>query len=384
MVIFSFNLAWFHTIDPKWTSSNLLKVIESDSADSDDKDAIWAGFMWGARIPSADLYTRLKPFLLQMAHEQPSERKRRHTEILSGLLLSGWGSKDAKKKRFVSDAELRSVLLDATEDFRTHMLWHLEKWSQDTNLRWQKQVIPFLKNAWPKHKKVRTAKASARLCDIALAQGENFPVVSQLVTQLVSKISNEHFFLPEMHKSGNDIAAKYPEELLNLLYSILPERPERWPYGTQDVLKNIEEADSELLNDPKLIERRVANSENLTPWQAGQSGNPSGKPKGSLNRATILKRYLAADLKDAPTDVPFELQGKITVEDAIALALIKKALSGDISAIKEIQDTVYGKLTEPSEISHTYTQMGNVMIGSPNEMAVLTFDVGSEPLAYKS
>jgi hypothetical protein len=84
----------------------------------------------------------------------------------------------------------------------------------------------------------------------------------------------------------------------------------------------------------------VANSNNLTPWTAGQSGNPSGKQKGTLNRATILKRYLSASLKDNPSDIPFELEGRITVEDAIALALIKKALSGDIAAIKEIQDTV--------------------------------------------
>jgi hypothetical protein len=42
---------------------------------------------------------------------------------------------------------------------------------------------------------------------------------------------------------------------------------------------------------------------NLTPWQAGQSGNPAGKPKGSLNRSTILKRYLAVSLKDNPSDI---------------------------------------------------------------------------------
>lgn len=123
----------------------------------------------------------------------------------------------------------------------------------------------------------------------------------------------------------------------------------------------------------------MANSENLTPWQAGQSGNPTGKPKGALNRATILKRYLAASVKDAPTDIPIELEGKITVEEAIALALIKKALSGDIAAIKEIQDTVHGKLTDSSEIKHSYTQMGSVMIGTPEGgMSALTFDVGSE------
>jgi hypothetical protein len=123
----------------------------------------------------------------------------------------------------------------------------------------------------------------------------------------------------------------------------------------------------------------VTNVENLKPWQAGQSGNPMGKPKGALNRATILKRYLEASLKDNPSDIPFELEGKITVEDAIVLALIKKALSGDIAAIKEIQDTVHGKMTDSSEVKHAYTQMGNVIVGHANDCRAITFDVGSPP-----
>ncbi|MGE0109042.1 MAG: DUF5681 domain-containing protein [Bdellovibrionales bacterium] len=126
----------------------------------------------------------------------------------------------------------------------------------------------------------------------------------------------------------------------------------------------------------------MANAENLTPWQEGQSGNPSGKRKGTLNRATILKRYLSANLKEAPEDIPIELEGRITVEEAISLALIKKALSGDIAAIREVQDTVYGKIVETSEISHSYTQMGNVMVRlSDGTMCGLTFDVGIEAAA---
>lgn len=254
MVIFSFNLSWFYSIDPKWTSSHILKVLESEDSNSLDREAIWAGFMWGAKIPQADLFMRLKPLLLSMAHDTPAERKVRHTEILAGLLLAGWGSKDSEKKRYISDEEFRNVLLNSEDSFRTQVLWNLEKWSGGKKLQWDKKIIPFLKHVWPKHKKVRTAKASARLCDIALAQETNFPAVSKLVSQLVSKISNEHFYLPEMKRSGNDLASKYPEELLDLLYAILPERPERWPYGTQEALKGIEISMPQLLNDPRLIE----------------------------------------------------------------------------------------------------------------------------------
>lgn len=257
MVIFSFNLRWFHVIDPKWTEKNLIKIIEDEGATKEDKDAIWAGFMWGANVPHEGLYIKLKPHFLKMAEEIASER-RRHVEVLSALLLSGWGS----KKQYISDEELRNILLVAGDDFRSHTLWHLDRWSKDNKRKWDKKILRFLQKAWPKHKKVRTSKTSARLCEIALNQGNAFPAISKQVAQLVSKIGNEHVYIPEIRKTakddneedGENLAEKYPEDYLNLLYAILPDQPERWPYGSIDVLKKIEEVAPQLLNDSRLIE----------------------------------------------------------------------------------------------------------------------------------
>ena len=35
------------------------------------------------------------------------------------------------------------------------------------------------------------------------------------------------------------------------------------------------------------------NIDNLNRFKKGESGNPSGRPKGSLNRKTIAREYLA-------------------------------------------------------------------------------------------
>jgi len=157
----------------------------------------------------------------------------------------------------VSDEELRDALLNSSDEFRGQALWQLEKWSTDGKSSWHKNLASFLKNVWPKHKKIRTSKTSARLCDIALSQEKNFPVVSGLVIDLISKVGDEYVHLPEMRKSGEGLASKYPRELLALLHAMLPERPEKWPYGTREALKSIELAAPELLNDPRLIELKV-------------------------------------------------------------------------------------------------------------------------------
>lgn len=260
MVIFAYNLSWFYSIDPVWTEERLLKIIQDNNADMNDKDAIWAGFMWGARIPNSQLYVKLRPHFLEMAKERGSKRKR-HIEVLSALLLSGWGSNDDNNQRFISDEELHSVILEADDNFRSHILWHLSRWSKSNENDWNNNIVKFLQNVWPKHKKVRTSKTSARLCEIAFTQKDNFPVISKQVAQLVSKIGNEHVHIPAIRKAGNNeqevgdnLVFDYPEDYLNLLYAILPDQPERWPYGASNVLKHLEKADPKLLNDPRLIE----------------------------------------------------------------------------------------------------------------------------------
>ncbi len=253
MVIFVFNLSWFHYWAPKWTEQRFLRIIEDDECDENDKNAVWAGFMWGAKTPNSDLFLKLKPHLLSAVYEHASERQR-NLEVLSGILLSGWGSVDDNGKRYVTNEEMRNVLLGAGSSFRSYVLWHLERWSGDEENNWHSTVLEFLRDVWPKHKKVRTDKISAQLCDIALKQKDNFPEASDLIVQLVSKVINEYIDIPETREDNDNLVQEYPEAYLNLLYAILSDQPERWPYGASNVLKAIEKVDQKLLKNPKLIE----------------------------------------------------------------------------------------------------------------------------------
>ena len=81
----------------------------------------------------------------------------------------------------------------------------------------------------------------------------------------------------------------------------------------------------------------MANPENI----AGQGfhTNPErigkGRQKGTKNRSTVLKEMMAMLAPDGKT---YELN--------VDKALIDKALEGDVPAIKEIKDSLYGKITD--------------------------------------
>jgi hypothetical protein len=84
----------------------------------------------------------------------------------------------------------------------------------------------------------------------------------------------------------------------------------------------------------------MANEENLNPFKKGQSGNPKGRPVGSKGRSTIARRWLEATRKGKnPLTGEDEV---LTQEDVITLALIRKAMDGDVAAYKALMDSGYG------------------------------------------
>jgi hypothetical protein len=84
-------------------------------------------------------------------------------------------------------------------------------------------------------------------------------------------------------------------------------------------------------------------------FQKGQSGNPEGRPEGTRNRSTVLKELLS-QICDFTN--PLTLRKETAdLETRLMIALIAKGCRGDVTAIREVQDTVYGKLTEKNELS---------------------------------
>lgn len=95
--------------------------------------------------------------------------------------------------------------------------------------------------------------------------------------------------------------------------------------------------------------RRGGTPENLIPPKKGEIRNPNGRPVGSRNRETIVNKWLEA-IKDTKNPITGENEA-LPIADQMVLALIGKALKGDVSAFKELMDSGYGKLTDKVEHS---------------------------------
>jgi len=251
LVILGFQLVWLFARDPGWTDSHIVAVLGDSSVQEADKEAIWSGVFWRAHVPQLALYTKLKPQLMQMVRADSPQRSR-HTEILAGFLLAGWSpSKDGE--RVVSSEEMRALLLEGDEAFRLQILYSLDRWS-DGDGPWASHAVQFLREAWPKQKSIRTPRISARLCELALSQKQNFPEMAEVVSSLVTKVGDDRIFIPELRKTDETIAGQHPVEMLGLLYAVLPENRTHWPWGADAALNALAEKMPSIRSDPRFIE----------------------------------------------------------------------------------------------------------------------------------
>jgi hypothetical protein len=99
----------------------------------------------------------------------------------------------------------------------------------------------------------------------------------------------------------------------------------------------------------KLEKNNMANPnarDNLIPAKKGEVRNPKGRGH-SLGVATVIRRFFDSktDFKDIDN-----IPKKMSIEDAIVLAQIKKAMEeGDTKAFEALLDRLYGKPKQPIE-----------------------------------
>jgi len=84
----------------------------------------------------------------------------------------------------------------------------------------------------------------------------------------------------------------------------------------------------------------MGKEDNLKKFSSTYQPKKNGRPKGSLNRATIAKRWLTT-LENVKNPMNGEMQF-LTQEDLMTLSLLRKARNGDVQAYKALMDSAYG------------------------------------------
>ena len=86
----------------------------------------------------------------------------------------------------------------------------------------------------------------------------------------------------------------------------------------------------------------MARQDNLIPAKKGEVRNPKGRTVGSRNRSTIVKGLIEAPMK-GKNPITGEIES-LEIQDFMTIALIVKALKGDVNAYRELMDSGHGTI----------------------------------------
>lgn len=258
IAIMSHELNWLNHFAPEWTERHLLSLL--DTGVEEDREALWSGFFWNPRIGSKTLYLRLKSSFLTLVKSDGGIKKS-NERPLAGVVLGGWtAGNQSGADRWMSNDEMRDAILHGGDEFRSQVLWQLE-WglrdeNESTRERWLSDSKEFFLHVWPRQKSVKSPSMSARLCDILLASITAFVELLDTVTPLLTTIASGDGLHLRLDDEAMKIVDEQPSKVLTLLTVILSENASEWPYGVDDFLDRVEQADSRLRSDARYRELR--------------------------------------------------------------------------------------------------------------------------------
>lgn len=93
-------------------------------------------------------------------------------------------------------------------------------------------------------------------------------------------------------------------------------------------------------------------------FKPGQSGNPAGKPKGTMSLTANLRALMEKeiDVVDPITKEP----GKKKIGEVINLRLIANSIKGDARSIKIVQERLEGKPKQEVDVNAKVTTMDKI------------------------
>ena len=258
LVMLFTHINWFFKTDKDWTRKNLLPIFHNSK--SIDHDAAWSGFLNVRELPYLEIFKTIKGDLLTIVENRPSFYLK-NIDHFSELVLASWNETDnATGTKRITDEELQKLLLKSGDELRTGILkeaaFRISIRNKNPSDQW-KSRLPELFSIWPKQMKAWSPEVSTGFFKLLIWSGEQFPVLLNLVLKRLNKIydlSSADLYSLTVSGFGNTIIQDYPKELLELLFSVLPDDARQWSYEMNIILEQIIEADSSLKKNERYVE----------------------------------------------------------------------------------------------------------------------------------
>ena len=239
-------------IEPQWVRST---VIPWFSLDHPASESAWNGFLYDTCLPSAELFSLIKPHFLKAFIDAPRWNWDDHgvQRLHQSLVRACFGH--LHDNAYITFDEARRAFQQTDDSGRTSSIWYLTRIVRENPAAWQSFGKPFLERAWPREKCCQTERTSQHLTELAINSGDLFPDVVQTILPYLVPISHDIWFVDgivrRIVEDGIELPTRFPAATLVLLNKLVPENPNEVPYNLDTPLEMIAEAKPSFRQDSR-------------------------------------------------------------------------------------------------------------------------------------
>ena len=249
LVYFVSRIDWFLFHNKDWATNNLLCAISCK--DTNYRQAFLCGLFRGRSI-SHDTFDLLKNELINSIKLHLGAD---YTHNIIDLCLLIWRQKNTDVACF-SDTELREMLSSCEETGRLHVLRQFDRMLRENRSEHLAEFKNILNVAWPKQTLANSKITSFKMFEILVESEEVFAELYDVIDPLIPhnqipRENRQHLSTP-----AEKIAINHPEQLLNVLYKILPRDIGDWPYEIENTFDAIVDSEPSCAQNSKYIEIR--------------------------------------------------------------------------------------------------------------------------------
>jgi hypothetical protein len=234
-------------VDKAWSEQYLLPLFDWKRSETEAR-AAWEGFLWSLRL-NRPLMDVLKPAFLDTVnhYEKLGEYKTRYATLLTFAALDPGDTFTTSQLA----SAIRALPSDGLREAVQTLVRALEAAGKQREDYWKNRVQPFWEKIWPKSNDQAlnvNAESLARLC---IAAGDEFPSAMTTVGNWLRVVQHSDYVIRRLRKSG--LPARFPEDALRLLSTILGEQPSRLSQTLRQCLDAIGQAMPNLRQDNRYM-----------------------------------------------------------------------------------------------------------------------------------
>lgn len=234
-------------VDKAWSEQHLLPLLDWNRSETEAQTA-WEGFLWSPRL-YRPLMEAIKSALLDTVNHY-SQLGKHNEQFAAFLTFAALDPGDTFTIAQLATA-IRGLPADGLRESAQTLVRAQEGAGNQREDYWKNRVLPFWEKIWPKSNAQALSTNAESLARLCIATGGEFPSAMAAVGNWLRVVQHPDYVIHRLQESG--LSARFPEDALRLLFTILGDQPSWLPQELRQCLDAIGQAAPNLRQDHRFM-----------------------------------------------------------------------------------------------------------------------------------